>query len=155
GAGPAATRLPVALLADGRVLADPSDVAVAETFGVPTRPERRGFDLLVVGAGPAGLSAAVYGASEGLATLGVEPEALGGQAGGSSLIRNYLGFPRGISGAELARQAYLQAWLFGASVLFMRRATGLRPAGPGEGPGEGPGGGAGAPGLVVALAEGD
>jgi thioredoxin reductase (NADPH) len=146
-AGPGAARFPVALLADGRVLADPSDVAVAEAFGVPTRPERRGFDLVVVGAGPAGLSAAVYGASEGLETVVVEPEAVGGQAGTSSLIRNYLGFPRGVSGAALARQAYLQAWVFGASVLFMRRAAGLRPDGRG-------GGGAAAPGLGVVLDDG-
>ena len=83
----------------------------------------------MVGAGPAGLAAAVYAASEGLSTLVVEREAVGGQAGSSSLIRNYLGFSRGISGGELAQRAYQQAWVFGATFLIMREVTGLRPSG--------------------------
>jgi thioredoxin reductase (NADPH) len=97
-------------------------------FGVNIRPDQRNFDLVIVGAGPAGLAAAVYGASEGLDTLVVDAETFGGQAGTSSLIRNYLGFSRGISGQELATQAYTQAWLFGASFDFARHATGLRRA---------------------------
>src|SRR5262249_51410879 len=87
------TRLPVAFLSDGRVLVEPTDAEGATAIGVSTRPEPGRYDLIVVGAGPAGLSAATYGASEGLRTLMVEPEALGGQAGSSSRIRNYLGFP--------------------------------------------------------------
>ena len=77
-------------------------------------PGRRDFDVVIVGAGPAGLAAAVYATSEGLRTLVVEREAIGGQAGSSSLIRNYLGFARGVTGAELAQRAYQQAWVFGA-----------------------------------------
>ncbi|HSJ57405.1 MAG TPA: NAD(P)/FAD-dependent oxidoreductase, partial [Anaerolineae bacterium] len=88
--------------------------------------ESRLFDVVIVGAGPAGLSAAVYGASEGLAILVVEREALGGQAGTSSLVRNYLGFPTGISGSDLAARAYHQAWTFGANFLIGREVTGLR-----------------------------
>ncbi len=81
--------------------------------------------MVVVGAGPAGLTAAVYAASEGLSTLVVEREAIGGQAGSSSLIRNYLGFSRGISGGELAQRAYQQAWVFGAKFLLMHEVTSL------------------------------
>ena len=84
------------------------------------------FDLVIVGAGPAGLSAAVYGASEGFSTLVVDEGGLGGQATSSSLIRNYLGFPRGVSGRRLAQQAYEQAWVFGANFAFMQRVTDLR-----------------------------
>jgi thioredoxin reductase (NADPH) len=83
------------------------------------------FDLVIVGAGPAGLSAAVYGASEGFSTLVVDQAGIGGQATSSSLIRNYLGFPRGVSGRRLARGAYEQAWVFGANFLFMNRVTDL------------------------------
>ena len=83
------------------------------------------FDVVVVGAGPSGLGAAVYAASEGLSTLVVEPEAVGGQAGTSSLIRNYLGFPMGVSGNRLTFSAYQQAWSFGATFQFMRAASGL------------------------------
>jgi len=124
--GQPSTRLPVVIMLDGRVLVEPSNTEIAQAFGVSTRPQRRSYDLVVVGGGPAGLAATVYGASEGLSTLTLEHEAVGGQAGSSSLIRNYLGFPWGVSGSELAQQAYLQAWMFGATVSFMIEATGLR-----------------------------
>lgn len=106
----------------GPILLDPTDVEIADAWGVPTdlADDDREFDVLVVGAGPSGLAAAVYGQSEGLRTLVVEREALGGQAGSSSLIRNYLGFSRGISGADLAQRGYQQAWVFGTHFLFMR-----------------------------------
>jgi thioredoxin reductase (NADPH) len=127
--GRGSARLPVVALYDGQVLEDPSNADLADAFGVNRPLGRRRFDLLIVGAGPAGLAAAVYGASEGLSTLIVEGEAIGGQAGTSSLIRNYLGFPWGVEGAELARRATEQAWWFGAAFHFMRNATALRPAG--------------------------
>jgi thioredoxin reductase (NADPH) len=121
-------RLPVVALYDGQVLEDPSNADLVDAFGLNRQLGRRRFDLLIVGAGPAGLAAAVYGASEGLSTLIVEGEAIGGQAGTSSLIRNYLGFPWGVEGAELARRATEQAWWFGAVFRFMRNATALRSA---------------------------
>ena len=120
-----AERLPAVILHDGSVLHDPTLVDVAEALGVHTRPSSEVYDLAILGAGPAGLAAAVYGASEGLRTLVVEPQAIGGQAGTSSMIRNYLGFPRGVSGGELAFRAWEQALLFGAQFVFMQRATGL------------------------------
>jgi thioredoxin reductase (NADPH) len=123
-------QLPVVVLFDGRVLADPSNAALAEALGVRTRPAATTYDVTVVGAGPAGLAAAVYGASEGLRTTVLEPEAIGGQAGSSSKIRNYLGFPRGVSGAELAQRAYEQAWMLRADFVYGQRAVGLRAAGP-------------------------
>jgi thioredoxin reductase len=109
------------------VLEDPSDLDIADAFGLltPLDPEVV-FDLVVVGSGPAGLGASVYGASEGLNTLVLEPEAVGGQAGTSSLIRNYPGFPTGISGNRLAFSSYLQAWAFGSTFHFMRSASGIR-----------------------------
>jgi len=122
-------RLPVLVLFDGQVLVDPSNSEIADACGANPTLEQSSFDLVVIGAGPAGLAAAVYAASEGLDTLIVEGEAIGGQAGTSSLIRNYLGFPSGVGGAELARRAAEQAWLFGATFLFMRRVTGLSRAG--------------------------
>jgi thioredoxin reductase (NADPH) len=122
------TRLPVLVLFDGRVLVDPTNAEGAAAIGIATRPEAARYDLVVVGAGPAGLSAATYGASEGLRTLMVEPEALGGQAGSSSLIRNYLGFPYGVSGRSLGQRASAQAILFGAELVFAR-AVGLGPDG--------------------------
>jgi thioredoxin reductase (NADPH) len=122
--------VPVVVTFDGRVLVDPSSVELARAYGVDTLlGEERDFDVIVVGAGPAGLSAAVYASSEGLKTLVVEGEAIGGQAGSTSLIRNYLGFPRGVSGAELAQRAYQQAWVFGTRFLLMRRVTGMRQEG--------------------------
>jgi len=117
---------PVLILLDQQVMTNPSNEAIADAFGVNTRLEHFAYDVIIVGAGPAGLSAAVYGASEGLHTIVIESRAIGGQAGTSSLIRNYLGFPRGISGAALAARAYEQAWFFGAHFYFMREAAGLR-----------------------------
>ncbi len=120
--------VPVARIRPGQLLVDPSKVELAAAFGVSTElTAERSFDVAVVGAGPAGLAAAVYASSEGLRALVVEREALGGQAGSSSLIRNYLGFSRGISGAELAQRAYQQAWVFGTSFLLMREVVELRP----------------------------
>ena len=106
----------------GTVLHDATDVEIVEAWGIHTTlpTDRRDFDVLVVGAGPSGLAAAVYASSEGMSTLVVEREAIGGQAGTSSLIRNYLGFSRGISGAELAQRAYQQAWVFGVDFVLMR-----------------------------------
>jgi thioredoxin reductase (NADPH) len=118
---------PVVILLDGRVLIDPSNPELARSYGATTElnePSR--FDVAVVGAGPAGLAAAVYASSEGLGALVVERESIGGQAGSSSRIRNYLGFARGVSGAELAQRAYQQAWVFGTTFLLMRDITGLR-----------------------------
>jgi thioredoxin reductase (NADPH) len=131
--GVEAARLPVVLLRDGRALADPSNDTLAAALNGSTGPEPGDptvYDLAVVGAGPAGLAAAVYGASEGLRTVVVERRAIGGQAGASARIRNYLGFPRGISGRELAARAYEQAWLFGATFVFINGAAGLRAEGP-------------------------
>jgi thioredoxin reductase (NADPH) len=122
--------LPAVVMFDGRVLVDPSNAEVAEALGVPTKPGSGRYDVTVIGAGPAGLAAAVYGASEGLSTVVVEPEAIGGQAGTSSLIRNYLGFPSGVSGGDLAVRAYTQAWNFGAEYVYGNPATSLRPEGP-------------------------
>jgi thioredoxin reductase (NADPH) len=111
----------------GRSLVDPTNAEIVRAWGFATDlpDDERDFDLLCVGAGPAGLASAVYGASEGLRTLVVEREALGGQAGTSSLIRNYLGFSRGLSGAELAQRGYQQAWVFGARFVLMRDITRL------------------------------
>lgn len=106
----------------GAVLHDPTDAEIAEAWGVPTTLESEDpeFDVLVIGAGPGGLATAVYASSEGLRTLVVEQESIGGQAGTSSLIRNYLGFSRGIRGSELAQRGYQQAWVFGAHFVLMR-----------------------------------
>jgi thioredoxin reductase (NADPH) len=109
---------PVVILYSGAVLVDPSNAEVGQALGVDVRPSERTYDLLIVGAGPAGLAAAVYGASEGLPTAVLEREAFGGQAGTSSLIRNYPGFPWGVSGVELAWRAYQQAWTFGTQFVY-------------------------------------
>jgi len=115
---------PLVFLLDGSTLVNPGDAEIMD--GVGESPDNLHCDVLVVGGGPAGLTAAVYAGSEGLGTLVVERHVIGGQAGASSLIRNYLGFPRGISGAELTQRAYQQAWLFGAKFVFSREVTGLR-----------------------------
>jgi thioredoxin reductase (NADPH) len=108
---------------------DPSREELATTLGFSTEPERRHCDLAIVGAGPAGLAAAVYGASEGLATVVIEEELPGGQAGTSSRIRNYLGFPTGLSGRDLTNRALEQAWFFGARFVLSKRVTGIGPMG--------------------------
>jgi thioredoxin reductase (NADPH) len=118
------SRLPVLVLLDGRALADPSPAEISEALG-ESNLEGDASDLAIVGGGPAGLTAAVYAASEGVRTVVIEREVVGGQAGTSSLIRNYLGFPRGITGAELAKRAYEQAWLFGAKYALAREVTRL------------------------------
>lgn len=116
--------LPLVFLLDGSTLANPGDAEIMDGVGEST--DQLHCDVVVVGGGPAGLTAAVYAGSEGLVTLVVERHVIGGQAGASSLIRNYLGFPRGISGAELTQRAYQQAWLFGAKFIFSREVIGLR-----------------------------
>jgi len=121
-----AGRLPVVFFADNSFMIEPSRAQLAERIGLRTRAESRFYDLVIVGGGPAGLAAAVYGASEGLRTLMVERDAPGGQAGTSSRIENYLGFPAGLSGAELARRAVAQAQRFGVEILNPQEATGLR-----------------------------
>jgi len=116
--------LPLVFLLDGTMLVNPGDAEIMD--GVGESPDILQSDVVVVGGGPSGLTAAVYAGSEGLDTLVVERHVIGGQAGASSLIRNYLGFPRGITGAELTQRAYQQAWLFGAKFVFAREVTGLR-----------------------------
>jgi len=118
-------KLPVVLFADGSTLVDPELETLAAKVGLRVQATEDFYDLIVVGAGPAGLAAAVYGASEGLKTLIIEPDAPGGQAGSSSRIENYLGFPSGITGSELGRRAHAQASRFGAEFLT-QRATGMR-----------------------------
>jgi thioredoxin reductase (NADPH) len=120
-----ANLLPVVLFADGSFLVDPEAGELAMRVGLSTQAAQDFYDIVVLGAGPAGLAAAVYGASEGLRTLVIEPLAPGGQAGSSSKIENYLGFPAGITGADLGRRAHIQASRFGAEFLT-QRATGLR-----------------------------
>jgi thioredoxin reductase (NADPH) len=119
----------VALLEDGTVLERPTILELAERLGVTGTPAQEHYDLVVVGGGPAGLAAAVYGASEGLKTVMVEREAPGGQAGQSSRIENYLGFPAGLSGSDLARRATDQARRLGAELLTVQEAVGLRAEG--------------------------
>jgi thioredoxin reductase (NADPH) len=132
-AGGVRADVPVVIPMEGGALLDPSDVELAQSYGMHTDlGDERDYDVVVVGAGPSGLSIAVGAASEGLRTLVVEEEAIGGQAGSSSLIRNYLGFSRGVTGAELAQRAYQQAWVFGARFVLMRRVTSLRDAAEGH-----------------------
>jgi thioredoxin reductase (NADPH) len=123
-------QLPVVLLTDGATLVDPSQAELAERLGLRTRSEASFFDLVIVGGGPAGLAAGVYGASEGLKTVIVEREAPGGQAGLSSRIENYLGFPSGLSGNDLARRAVAQAKRFGAEILAPQEVVKVRSEGP-------------------------
>ena len=117
--------LPVVFLHDGYVLANPTDAEIMDAVG--ERPGDLLCDVAVIGAGPAGLTSAVYAGSEGLRTLVIERHVIGGQAGTSRLIRNYLGFPRGIRGAELTQRAYQQASLFGSRRL-RPRSDGAAPA---------------------------
>ena len=122
--------LPCVFLPDGSILQNPDNLEVAEKAGLQTIAENPYYDLIIVGAGPAGLAAAVYGASEGLKTLVVEKEAPGGQAGMSSRIENYLGFPGGLSGAELSRRAVSQAKRFGVEILTPQEVVSFKTDGP-------------------------
>ena len=131
-AGVGDDRLPVALLEDGTVLERPTVLELAERLGVAGQPALEHYDLVIVGGGPAGLAAAVYGASEGLKTIMVEREGPGGQAGQSSRIENYLGFPAGLSGSELTQRATTQARRLGAELLTLQDTTGLRAEGSGR-----------------------
>ena len=124
-------RLPICILPNGTRLAPATVEDVAAGLGMVTAPALSEYDLIIAGAGPAGLAAAVYGASEGLHTLAVEAIAPGGQAGTTSMIENYLGFPQGISGSELATRATAQARRFGAEILLARRLVDLSRDGPG------------------------
>jgi thioredoxin reductase len=129
GLGAESTELPAVVLrfgAERTMLANPSNLEIAEAFGLMTPiSAEEVFDVAVVGAGPAGLAAAVYASSEGLHTVAVEREAIGGQAGTTSMIRNFPGFSQGVSGSRLALEAYQQAWFFGTRFLFMRQADSL------------------------------
>jgi thioredoxin reductase (NADPH) len=122
--------LPVVVLADGSHLEAPTNVQIAEKVGLRTRASTPFYDLVIVGGGPAGLAAAVYGASEGLRTVMIERQAPGGQAGSSSRIENYLGFPVGLSGTDLARRGVAQATRFGVEILTPQEVTRLRVDGP-------------------------
>ena len=128
--GADAGRLPVVLFPEGTQLLEPSNSELAERIGLRLRSDTNFFDVVIVGGGPAGLAAAVYAASEGLKTVMVEREAPGGQAGLSSRIENYLGFPSGISGSDLARRAVMQARRFGVEIVCPQQAMGLRVEGP-------------------------
>jgi thioredoxin reductase (NADPH) len=123
--GCGADRLPVVVTSEGETLVEPSTTEVANVLGLSSTPSLPFYDLIVIGGGPAGLGAAVYGASEGLRTVLVEREAVGGQAGQSSLIENYLGFPSGITGGDLARRASTQARRFGAEMLLVSEVASL------------------------------
>jgi thioredoxin reductase (NADPH) len=131
-AGVDGDRLPVALLEDGTILERPTTLELAERLGISATPAGDHYDLVIVGGGPAGLAAAVYGASEGLRTVMVEREAPGGQAGQSSRIENYLGFPAGLSGSDLARRATDQARRLGAELVTVQEAVALRIEGAGR-----------------------
>ena len=127
---PADPTQPVVAFADGRILRDPSNLELADAIGLSTHATLPFYDLVIVGAGPAGLAAAVYGASEGLKTLLIEREAPGGQAGTTSRIENYLGFPSGLSGGDLARRALAQARRLGAEILSSQEVATVRRADP-------------------------
>jgi thioredoxin reductase (NADPH) len=122
--------LPLVIFQDGTRLSDPAPLAIAQKIGLRTHTDVEFYDLAIVGGGPAGLAAAVYGASEGLRTVMIEREAPGGQAGLSSRIENYLGFPAGLSGQDLARRAVVQASRFGVEILSPQEVVGLRVEGP-------------------------
>ncbi len=122
--------LPLVLVPDGAALRTPTTVELADALGLHTQAEQPLYDLCIVGAGPAGLAAAVYAASEGLSTVLVERDAPGGQAGTSASIENYLGFPKGLSGADLTRRAVAQASRFGAEMVLAREITGFETRGP-------------------------
>jgi thioredoxin reductase (NADPH) len=124
-AGEDGLRLPVVVTERGDTLVEPTDAQLADTLGLTTTPSQKFYDLIVIGGGPAGLAAAVYGASEGLRTVLIERTATGGQAGQSSRIENYLGFPDGVSGGQLADRARRQAEKFGAELITARTATAL------------------------------
>jgi len=128
--GSEAASLPVVLFPDGTKLLESVPAEVAQKVGLRTRAQTTFYDLAIVGGGPAGLAAAVYGASEGLHTVMIEREAPGGQAGMSSRIENYLGFPMGLSGGDLARRAVVQAQRFGVEILSPQEAVGIRTEGP-------------------------
>jgi thioredoxin reductase (NADPH) len=149
GVGPEA--VPLVVTTDGRAMSQPSTTEVAEAAGLSTAPDRDFYDLIIVGGGPAGLGAAVYGASEGLKTLLVERQAVGGQAGQSSRIENYLGFPDGISGGDLTTRARRQVGKFSAEVLNTREVTGLRVEGPAKTLSFGDGGEVSAHSVVLAT----
>jgi len=117
--------LPLVVFPNGKILENPTNLEISQSTGGPIGPDQASYDVIIIGAGPAGLSAAVYGASEGLSTLVIDKGGIGGQATTSSLIRNYLGFPRGVSGRQLAQYAYSQAWVFGANFAFMQAVTGI------------------------------
>src|SRR6188508_50932 len=123
---PIEASVPIVLFPDGSVLRDPATRDIAERVGLQTRAALPFYDLVIVGGGPAGLAAAVYGASEGLKTILIEREAPGGQAGTTSRIENYLGFPAGLTGGDLARRALAQARRLGAEILSPQDVTGIR-----------------------------
>ena len=128
-AGASSEELPLVLMPDGTELRTPTTVALAGALGLRTEAEQPLYDLCIVGGGPAGLAAAVYAASEGLRTVVVERDAPGGQAGQSASIENYLGFPKGLSGADLTHRAVAQASRFGAETVLPREVTGLETRG--------------------------
>ena len=128
--GAALSSLPIVVFPDGTFLSNPPPAAIASKLGLKTKPEFPFYDLVVVGAGPAGLAASVYGAADGLHTLLIEREAPGGQAGRSSRIENYLGFPTGLSGSDFARRAVAQARRFGVEILAPQEVKGVRIEGP-------------------------
>lgn len=120
-------RFPIVKLPDGSRLVTPTLRELAEKLGLQTRPRDTAYDVAVIGGGPTGLASAVYGASEGLRTVLIESDAPGGQAGTSSRIENYLGFPTGVSGDELGSRALRQARRFGAELLVARKAVAVEP----------------------------
>ena len=127
GVGVDDSTLPVLIFYGGRVLVDPTDLELVDLIGFAPASHHRHCDVAIVGAGPAGLSAAVYAASEGLSTVVIDPTVPGGQAGTSSMIRNYLGFPRGVSGSDLTNRAVEQAWLFGAEFVLAEHVVSIEP----------------------------